>query len=67
LGAVADRLAHLEGDVGVTKNGHKAPRRDRTLEELRRIAKMQAQRLVSPPPKLRLRELFEQLDAGDMS
>jgi hypothetical protein len=51
----------------VTKSENKAPRRDRTLEELRHIAKMQAQQLVSPPPKLRLRELFEQLEAGDMS
>jgi hypothetical protein len=49
----------------VTKSEHRAPRRDRTLEELRRIAKMNAQQLVNPTPKLRLRELFEQLEAGD--
>jgi len=49
----------------VTKSENKAPRRDRTLEELRRIAKMQAQQLVSPPPKLRLRDASQQLAAGD--
>jgi hypothetical protein len=49
----------------VTKKVPAAPRRDRTLEELRRIAKMQAQQLVSPPPKLRFRDAIQQLAAGD--
>jgi hypothetical protein len=51
----------------VTKQVPRVPRRDRTLEELRRAEKLRAQQFVSPPPKLRLRELFEQLEAGDMS